>query len=441
LGYPREQQQQPQPQQEEGGGGDGEPVAPPVEEEGDGSPAGGTTDCIAWSSLLQQYLEANQTYFESIPCAVSDELDIDEWSNEPEIDEARIRGLEACLDSSSGLDVVKEELVNRLEFTKKNVEKLYEIVNQQSEGQLATLLVPLTEDRNLRTELDLLRDQVTKYKHEVITISAEMAHLRRKLKKTEKQLLEGPAAVASQGGMLVRSSSTQSLGNHNTIERKESGQVVATTTLENDARPESMNVVEEIARETPLCLQNGEIVDSRLVIGEAVLKLQQQLDEAQQRMVLAERSLTDYMATAPGAPQPTNHSAEIARLQKLLTEVRTVSNKKLADVRAEVRNPPPSPPHPLINCLVSPQKSSLMAKISDLERAMIELITKTEAKIDQMAIACAEELAKQKAEKEKIQLALLTAEAEVKLMTNMQTQVCLPSPSPSTVTHISPLGD
>jgi uncharacterized membrane-anchored protein YhcB (DUF1043 family) len=368
---------------------------------------------VAWSSLLHQYLDANRSYFESIPCAVSDELDIDEWSNEPEIDEARIRGLEACLDSSSGLDVVKEELVNRLEFTKKNVEKLYEMVNHQTEGQLAALLTPLTEDRNIRTELDLLRDQVTKYKHEVITISAEMAHLRRKLKKTEKLLLEGSyASGATAGGTLVRTASTPSLAT-TSVEKKENLEAVAAVESE-----ESMNVVEEIARETPLCLQNGEIVDSRLVIGEAVSKLQQQLEEAQQRMVSAEKSLTDYMATAPGTPQPTNHSSEIARLQKLLTEVRTVSNKKLADVRAEVTHSS-SPPTEL----TSPQKSSLMTKISDLERAMIELITRTEAKIDQMAIACAEELAKEKNEKDKIQLALLAAEAEVKLMANMQTQV------------------
>jgi hypothetical protein len=367
---------------------------------------------VAWSSLLHQYLDANRSYFESIPCAVSDELDIDEWSNEPEIDEARIRGLEACLDSSSGLDVVKEELVNRLEFTKKNVEKLYEMVNHQTEGQLAALLTPLTEDRNIRTELDLLRDQVTKYKHEVITISAEMAHLRRKLKKTEKLLLEGSYASGATGGPLVRTASTPSLAT-TSVEKKENLEAVAAVESE-----ESMNVVEEIARETPLCLQNGEIVDSRLVIGEAVSKLQQQLEEAQQRMVSAEKSLTDYMATAPGTPQPTNHSSEIARLQKLLTEVRTVSNKKLADVRAEVAHSS-SPPTEL----TSPQKSSLMTKISDLERAMIELITRTEAKIDQMAIACAEELAKEKNEKDKIQLALLAAEAEVKLMANMQTQV------------------
>lgn len=69
-----------------------------------------------------------------------------------------------------------------------------------------------------------------------------------------------------------------------------------------------------------------------------------------------------------------------------------------------------------------------MAKISDLERGMRELVTKTEKIIDQMGIACAEELAKEKLEKEKIQLALKAAEAEAKLMSNMQSQVrCFPS--------------
>jgi hypothetical protein len=70
-----------------------------------------------------------------------------------------------------------------------------------------------------------------------------------------------------------------------------------------------------------------------------------------------------------------------------------------------------------------------MAKISDLERGMGELVTKTEKMIDQMAIACAEELAKEKLDKEKIQLALKVAEAEVKLMSNMQSQVGSLSPS------------
>lgn len=290
-------------------------------------------NCLAWSSLLQQYLEANLTYFESIPCAVGDELDIDEWSNEPEIEEARIQALENCLDPSSGLDIVKEELVNRLEFTKKSVEKLYDIVNQQTEGQLATILTPLTEDRKIRTELDLLRDQVTKYKHEVVTVTAEMAHLKRKLKKMEKQLSDAPLNASflqsESGGLLVRSSSIQSLGS---ISEKKDPLRVDTAASEN---LESMDVIDEIVRETPLCQQNGEIVDSRLVIGEAVSKLQQQLEEAQKRMIVAEKSLTDYMAAAPAAPQPTN-SAEISRLQKLLTEVRTVSNKKLGEIRAEV---------------------------------------------------------------------------------------------------------
>jgi hypothetical protein len=292
---------------------------------------------LAWSSLLQQYLEANLTYFESIPCAIGAELDIDEWSNEPEIEEARIQAFENCLDPSSGLDIVKEELVNRLEFTKKSVEKLYDIVNQQTEGQLATVLTPLTEDRNIRTELDLLRDQVTKYKHEVITVTAEMAHLKRKLKKAEKQLIEAPLTASSVqsesgGGLLVRSSSMQSLGS--VSEKKDPLRV--DTAASGPENLESMDVIDEIVRETPLCLQNGEIVDSRLVISEAVSKLQQQLEEAQQRMMTAEKSLTDYMATAPATPQPTNNSAEIARLQKLLTEVRTVSNKKLGEIRAEV---------------------------------------------------------------------------------------------------------
>lgn len=280
---------------------------------------------IVWSSLLQQYLEANHTYFESIPCCISDELDVDEWSNEPEIDEARIQALENCLDNSSGLDLVKEELMNRLEFSKKNVEKLYEIINQQTEGQLATTLTPLTEDRNIRTELDLLRDQVTKYKHEVITISAEMAYLKRKLKKTEKRALEAPVIPHGDAPTLTRTSSVQSIS---TVEKKDS-------TPENQ-NVDSMNVVEALIQETPLCQHNGEVVESRIVVAEAVSKLRQQLEESQQRMLSAEKSLTDYMASAPLTPQPTNHSAEIARLQKLLTEVRTVSNKKLADVRAEV---------------------------------------------------------------------------------------------------------
>lgn len=64
-----------------------------------------------------------------------------------------------------------------------------------------------------------------------------------------------------------------------------------------------------------------------------------------------------------------------------------------------------------------------MDKISGLERAMSELVSKTEQTIDQMAIACAEELAKEKGEKEKIQLALNNAEAEAKLIANMRSQV------------------
>lgn len=281
-----------------------------------------------WSSLLQQYLEANQTYFLSIPCCVSGELDVDEWSNEPEIDEAKIQALENCLDSSSGLEIVKEELMNRLEFSKKSVEKLYDIVNHQTTGQLATILTPLTEDRNIRTELDLLRDQVTKYKHEVITISAEMAYLKRKLQKAEKRL-EAPVISnlsSTDTPVLTRSSSVQSVTT--TTEKKDS-------VSSEHQNLDSMNVVEVIVHDTPLCQHNGEVVESRIVVTEAVSKLQQQLEEARQRMVAAEKSLTDYMASAPMTP-PTNHAAEIARLQKLLTEVRTISNKKLADVRAEV---------------------------------------------------------------------------------------------------------
>jgi hypothetical protein len=75
-----------------------------------------------------------------------------------------------------------------------------------------------------------------------------------------------------------------------------------------------------------------------------------------------------------------------------------------------------------------------MIKISDLERGMGELVAKTEKTIDEMAIACAEELAKEKLEKEKIQIALKAAEAEVKLMANMQSQVHLPPPA---LSHVS----
>jgi hypothetical protein len=67
-----------------------------------------------------------------------------------------------------------------------------------------------------------------------------------------------------------------------------------------------------------------------------------------------------------------------------------------------------------------------MNKVTELEKGMIELVTKTETVIEQMSIACAEELAKEKSEKEKLQSAFLTAEADVKLITNMQTQVYFP---------------
>jgi hypothetical protein len=284
----------------------------------------------SWSSLLQQYFEGTHTYFQSIPCRLSDDLDIDEWSNDQEIEEAKLNALDN-LDESSGLDAIKEEFANRFEYLKRNIEKLYEIINQHTGGQLLCLVTPLVEDRNQRAEIHLLRDQLIKSQQEILTNAAEMAFLKRKLKKVEKQLLEqalNPSAPTSLP--LLRTSSVQSLnGLH---EKTDSTQGIA----ENQEIP---SVVDEIVRENPVCQQEGVIVDSRLVIQEAVSRLQQQLHEAQQRVTVAERSLTDYMSNVPlHQPQVTN-SAEISRLQKLLTEVRTVSNKRLADVRAEVTLP------------------------------------------------------------------------------------------------------
>lgn len=289
----------------------------------------------SWSSLLQQYLNANQTFFELVPCSITNELDIDEWSNDHEIEEAKLQALEVILDSTTGLEDVKEELINRLEFTKKNVERLYDIINQQTDGQFAISLMSLVDDRNYRAEIDLLRDQVTKYKHEVITISAELAYSQRKLKKAEKQILYLTETNTQLNNLpapqLLHLSSTQSnisIGS----ERKDSLPLGGGNENQNQ---ELLSVVDEVVKETPLCQQNGVILDSRMVIQEAVNKLLQQLQESQQRMLNAEKTLTEYMTTIPNS-QPVSNSAEIIRLQKLLTEVRTVSNKRLAEVRAEV---------------------------------------------------------------------------------------------------------
>lgn len=64
-----------------------------------------------------------------------------------------------------------------------------------------------------------------------------------------------------------------------------------------------------------------------------------------------------------------------------------------------------------------------MTKISDMERVMNELVTKTESTIQQMSNACEEQLEKEKTEKDKLLLTLKSMEAEVKLMSNMQSQV------------------